>query len=149
MLTGLWTIGIKVPDLERELTFHRALGNEVVLDERLEIDGVEYRIPLVRMGDKYLHLAEQMVYERELGVQLPYGPTHLVYVTDSFDADVSQALEAGATEIRKRAEVSAQFGERKVAFLKSPGGWIFEIAKIHRHGVPEVIFQRNRNSSSP
>ena len=39
MLHGLWTIGIKVPDLEAELAFHRAIGNEVVLDETLTIDG--------------------------------------------------------------------------------------------------------------
>ena len=52
MLTGLWTIGIKVPDLERELTFHRQMGHSVVLDETLEVDGKKFRIPLIRMGDK-------------------------------------------------------------------------------------------------
>jgi hypothetical protein len=138
MLKGLWTIGVKVPDLERELTFHRALGNAIVLDETLNIDGVDYRIPLVRMGDKYLHLAERMVYERELGIDLPFGPTHLVYISTDFEADVDRALAAGAMTIREPAEVSAGFGERKVAFLRSPSGWIFEIAKIYRHGVPEV-----------
>jgi hypothetical protein len=138
MLKGLWTIGVKVPDLERELAFHRALGNALVLDETLTINGIDYRIPLVRMGDKYLHLAERMVYERELGIELPYGPTHLVYVSDDFESDVSRALAAGATAVREPVEVSAQFGERKVAFLQSPSGWIFEIAKIYRHGVPDV-----------
>jgi len=138
MLKGLWTIGVKVPSLEQELAFHRTLGNEVVLDETLRIDGVDYRIPLVRMADKYLHLAERMVYEAQLGIELPYGPTHLVYVSDDFDADVNRALGAGATAIRPPAEVSAQFGERRVAFLRSPSGWIFEIAKIYRHGVPDV-----------
>lgn len=141
MLTGLWTIGVKVPDLETELAFQRGIGSEIVLDETLTIDGAEYRIPLVKMGDKYLHLAERMVYERDLCIDLPYGPTHLVYVSNDFDVDVNRALAAGAQSIREPAEVAAQFGERKVAFLRSPGGWIFEIAKIHRHGVPEVILQ--------
>jgi hypothetical protein len=138
MLHGLWTIGIKVPDLEEELAFHRAIGNEVVLDEKLSIDGQSYRIPLVRMGDKYLHLAEKMVYETQLGVELPYGPTHLVYISDSFDEDVARILAAGATAIRDPAEVSAGFGDRRVAFFRSPSGWIFEVAKIYRHGVPKV-----------
>lgn len=141
MLTGLWTIGVKVPDLETELAFQRGIGSEIVLDETLTIDGAEYRIPLVKMGDKYLHLAERMVYERDLCIDLPYGPTHLVYVSNDFDVDVNRALVAGAQAIREPVEVSAQFGERKVAFLRSPSGWIFEIAKIRRHGVPEVIFQ--------
>ena len=139
MLQGLWTIGIKVPDLERELSFHEAAGNQIVLDETLTIDGSEYRIPLVKMGDKYLHLAETMVYERALGVTLPYGPTHLVYVSDDFDADVERCLLAGATQIREPVEVTAGFGDRKVAFFRSPSGWIFEVAKIYRHRVPEVM----------
>jgi catechol 2,3-dioxygenase-like lactoylglutathione lyase family enzyme len=138
MLQGLWTIGIKVPDLEAELAFHRAIGNKVVLDETLTIDGQRFRIPLVKMGDKYLHLAETMVYETQLGVELPYGPTHLVYLSDAFEEDVARILAAGATAIREPAEVSAGFGDRKVAFFRSPSGWIFEVAKIYRHGVPEV-----------
>jgi hypothetical protein len=139
MLRGLWTIGVKVPDLERELEFHRAVGNEVVLDETLTIDGVDYRIPLVKMGDKYLHLSERMVYEHQLGVTLPYGPTHLVYVSDDFENDVQRFLDAGAAAIREPVEVSAGFGDRKVAFFCAPSGWIFEVAKIYRHRVPEVI----------
>jgi hypothetical protein len=138
MLTGLWTIGIKVPDLERELAFHRQMGNPIVLDETLKFDGEDFRIPLVKMGDKYLHLAEIMVYERLLGTSLPFGVTHLVYMTNSFDQDVAKALASGATEIRPAAEVSAGFGERKVAFLRAPSGWIFEIIHITRNLVPEV-----------
>ena len=139
MLTGLWTIGVKVPDLEAELAFHRAAGNEIVLDETLSIDGIDYRVPLVKMGDKYLHLAERMVYEDQMGIELAYGPVHLVYISDSFDSDVSRFLAAGATAIREPLEVAAGFGERKVAFLRSPSGWIFEVAKIYRHGVPNVV----------
>ena len=139
MLRGLWTIGIKVSDLERELEFHRAIGNEIVVDETLTIDGVDYRVPLVKMGDKYLHLAERMVYEAQLGVTLPYGPSHLVYVSDDFENDVERFLRAGAEAIREPVDVSAGFGDRKVAFFRSPSGWIFEVAKIYRHRVPEVI----------
>ena len=139
MLQGLWTIGVKVPDLERELQFHRAVGNEIVLDETLTIDGADYRIPLVKMGDKYLHLAERMVYEGQLGVTLPYGPAHLVYVSDDFENDVERFLRGGAEAIREPVDVSAGFGDRRVAFFRSPSGWIFEVAKIYRHRVPEVI----------
>ena len=90
MLTGLWTIGIKVPSLERELAFHRQMGNEIVLDETLEFYGEHFRLPLVKMVDKYLHLAEKMVYEGILGESLPFGVTHLAYVSNSFDARCCQ-----------------------------------------------------------
>ena len=138
MLTGLWTIGIKVPDLERELEFHRQIGNEIVLDETLELDGEFFRVPLVKMGDKYLHLAEKMVYEDWLGKTLPYGMTHLVYMSSSLAQDVAKAITAGAVMMRDIADVSAGFGERRVAFLTSPSGWIFEIIEIKKNLVPEV-----------
>lgn len=139
MLKGLWTTGIKVPNLELELQFHRDIGNEIVLDETLHIDGIDYRVPLIKMGDKYIHLAEKMVYENELGIDLPYGPVHLVYISDDFEADLEKVQAAGATAIREPAEVSAGFGDRRVAFFRSPSGWIFEIAQIYRHRVPEVV----------
>jgi len=138
MLTGLWTIGIKVPDLERELAFQKGLGTEVVLDETLHVNGGSYRLPLIRMGDKYLHLAEKMVYEALLEASLPYGITHLVYRSDSFDADLNAALDAGAVKLGDVAVVEAGFGKRRVAFLRAPSGYIFEIIEVLVNLVPEV-----------
>jgi len=138
MLNGLWTIGIKVPDLERELAFHRSLGNSIVLDETLELDGERYRIPLVRMGDKYLHLAEKMVYERLLEQELPFGIAHVVYRSDRFDEDVERALSSDASLIGDVTVVSAGFGQRRVAFFRAPSGWIFEVIEILKNLVPEV-----------
>lgn len=138
MLTKLWTVGVKVRDLEQELAFHRGLGNEIVLDESLEFEGEQYRIPLVRMGDKYLHLSEKMVYEKLLDRPLAYGLAHLVYRSDSFDADLERAIQTGATNLCAVAEISAGFGKRRVAFLRAPGGWMFEIAEIISNLVPEV-----------
>lgn len=137
-LKGLWTIGIKVKNLERELEFHQSIGNQIVLDEELVVDGDAYRIPLVKMGDKYLHLAEVMVYEKELDYELPRGITHLVYISDDFAADVKRFEQAGCQHIFEPTKVSAGFGDRKVAFFRTPNGWICEVAKIYRHGVPEV-----------
>ena len=138
MLTGLWTIGIKVPSLERELAFHRQMGNEIVLDEILELDGESFRLPLIKMGDKYIHVAEKMAYESFLDEPLPYGMTHVVYISNRFDEDVAKAIESGAVALREPAEVKAEFGERRVAFLRAPSGWIFEIIEIKRNLVPEV-----------
>ena len=138
MLTGLWTIGIKVPSLEKELAFHRQMGNEIVLDEILELDGERFRLPLIKMGDKYLHVAEKMAYESLLDEPLPYGMTHLVYTSNRFDEDLAKAIESGAVAVREPADIKAEFGERRVAFLRAPSGWIFEIIEIKRNLVPEV-----------
>jgi catechol 2,3-dioxygenase-like lactoylglutathione lyase family enzyme len=138
MLTRLWTIGIKVPNLEKELAFHRSMGNPLVLDETLEVGGEGFRVPLIRMGDKYIHLAEKMVYESLLDRPLPFGITHVVYRSDKFEEDVRRASESGARLLRDVAIISAGFGERRVAFFTTPSGWIFEIIEVLRDLVPEV-----------
>jgi len=138
MLTGLWTAGIKVPDLEKELAFQEAIGSTVVLDDTIVFEGESFRIPLLRMGDKYLHLAEKMVYERMLPEPLPCGIVHLVYMSDSFERDVEGAISAGAACFIGPSEITAGFGRRNVAFLRAPGGYIFEIIEILENRVPPV-----------
>jgi hypothetical protein len=138
-LKGLWTCGTKVPDIDRELRFHRDLGNAVVLDETIESGGEKFRLPLVRMADKYIHVLDKAVYEDALGEAIPYGICHLVYVSANFEQDVEIAKKAGARMIGEVAHITAQFGERKVAFFRAPGGWNFEFLKIIRNLVPEVV----------
>ena len=139
MLKGLWTVGLKVKNLEEEIKFHRQLGNEIVLDEEIPVERDIYRVVLVKMADKYLHLAEKTVYEKCLDNPLPYGVVHLVYISDDFDRDIEMFEGAGATHIIPPLDVSAGFGERRVAFLLTPNGWVCEVAKIYRHAVPEVV----------
>jgi hypothetical protein len=138
MLTGLWCIGIKVRDLERELAFHRAMGHEIVLDESFEYNGEMFRVPLIKMGDKYLSLTEKLIYERTLGEARPVGSSHLVYISNTFDQDVAKALASGAESLGDVGHITAGFGERRVAFMRAPGGWIFEICEIIHNLVPEV-----------
>ena len=138
-LKGLWTCGTKVPDIDRELKFHRDFGNEIILDETIESGGRKFRLPLVRMADKYIHVLDKAVYEDDLGEVIPYGICHLVYVSTNFEEDVGICEKAGARPIGEVAHITAQFGERLVAFFRAPGGWNFEILKMIQNLVPEVI----------
>lgn len=138
MLTGLWTVGIKVPNLELELDFHKRLGNPVILDDTIEFEGEQYRIPLIRIGDKYAHIAERMVYERLLDKPLPYGIVHLVYKSEAIETDVALAKASGAQAFIDLTTIRAGFGTRRVAFFKAPSGYIFEIIEILENLVPEV-----------
>jgi catechol 2,3-dioxygenase-like lactoylglutathione lyase family enzyme len=138
-LTGLWTCGTKVPDIDRELAYHRKLGNKIVLDEIIESGGKEFRLPLIKMADKYIHVLDEAVYEDDLGATIPYGICHLVYASSNFEEDVEICKKAGARPVGEIAHIKAQFGERMVAFFRAPGGWNFEILKIIKNLVPEVI----------
>jgi catechol 2,3-dioxygenase-like lactoylglutathione lyase family enzyme len=132
----IWTLGVKVPHLDREIEFVRALGGELVLDDVIPFAGREHRIPLVRLGDKYVHLAEQMVYEQWLENPLANGLCHVVFEVENLDEMRSRARAAGAEEIIPAAHVSAGFGAREVAFLRSPGGMLFELVRILDAKVP-------------
>lgn len=138
-LKGLWTCGTKVPDIDRELKFHRELGNQIVLDETIESHGQKFRLPLVKMADKYIHVLDKAVYEDDLDETIPYGICHLVYISTNFEEDVKICKEAGAKPVGEVAHITAQFGERLVAFFRAPGGWNFEILKMIRNLVPEVV----------
>jgi hypothetical protein len=138
MWNRLWTIGVKVPDLNRELEMHARLGNAVILDETVAFAGKSYRLPLLRVADKYMHLGERMIYEDALGLNLPCGIVHLVYTTGDFASEVRAAEDAGAYMLLDPAEIIGGFGRRKIAFFRSPGGMIFEIIEILENRVPEV-----------
>jgi catechol 2,3-dioxygenase-like lactoylglutathione lyase family enzyme len=134
----IWTLGAKVRDLDREIAFVEDVGGALVLDDRIPFEGAEFRVPLLRLGDKYLHIAEQMVYERRLERPLPDGLCHVVFQVDDLGRAREAALAGGATEIAPVSRVTAGFGTREVAFLRSPGGILFEFIRVIVNAVPEL-----------
>ena len=144
MLTRLWCVGMKVADLDQELEFHRRLGNEIVLDEYIEAGEVRFRQPLVKMGDRFLQLMEETLYEKELDQPLPVGPAHLVYVSDNWDEDVVKAIAAGGRQLIEPVQITAGFGERKLTFIRAPSGWNFEIFRMIQDFVVDVPKYKSR-----
>jgi catechol 2,3-dioxygenase-like lactoylglutathione lyase family enzyme len=132
----IWTLGAKVADLDREVAFIRAIGGELLIDDHIPFQGETFRVPLLRFGDKYLHIAERMVYEGELPAPLGNGLCHVVFVVDDLEAARERALAAGAHEITAPTRVSAGFGSREVGFFRSPGGILFELIQILEDKVP-------------
>ena len=138
VIMKLWALGAKVEDVDREVGFLTSLGGRLVLDEVLPFDNKGYRLPLVRFGDKYLHVGEAMVYEDRLPEPLGRGFCHVVMKVADLAPARHAALENGATEVVPVARIDAQFGVREVAFLRSPGGLLIELAEMSEQRVPEV-----------
>ncbi len=132
----MWNIAGKVPDLEAEIAFIKGVGGIVLLDNILRVDDRDFRVVLMKWGDKYLHLFEKAVYEHHLEAPLSNGLCHVVFEVPNLADARQRALEAGARELMPPAFVSSGFGTRDVAFLQSPGGILFEFAEIHEHKVP-------------
>ena len=98
MSKRLWNIGMKCPDLEAEVAFHRAMGHEIVIEkETVVIEGKEQSQALIRVGDKYLVVAEHWGLEMALSEPLAYGATHMSHSVDDLDAEIEAALAGGAT----------------------------------------------------
>jgi hypothetical protein len=134
----MWNVAAKVENVDREIAFIHALGGALILDEIMEVDGRNFRVVLMKWGDKYLHLFENAVYEHRLGRVLPNGLCHTVFEVDDLNGLRQTALDAGAKEPLPKTSVSAGFGTRDVVFLESPGGILFELIKVHEHRVPEL-----------
>ena len=134
----LWNVAAKVPQLDAEISFIKTMGGHVLVDEVLRFDETDFRVVLLKWGDKYLHLFEKAVYEDRLDAPRPYGLCHVVFEVDDIEELRNRALKAGAREQMPKAFVSAGFGTRDVVFLQSPGGILFELIKVHEHRVPEL-----------
>ena len=132
----MWNIAGKVKNLEAEIAFIQANGGSLLLDNLVRVEEHDYRVILMKWGDKYLHLFEKAVYEHHLEEPLSNGLCHVVFEVPSLAEARKRALDAGARELMPPAFVSSGFGTRDVAFLQSPGGILFEFAEIHEHKVP-------------
>jgi hypothetical protein len=136
----VWTLGVKVTDTDRELAFLDGIGGRLIIDDVVPFGGATYRAPLVRLGDKYLHVLNSGVYESESALERPLEPglMHVVYRVDDIGAHTTRALQAGATQLTQQRRVSAGFGTRDVVALRSPGGMIFEYIQVHEDRMPEL-----------
>jgi len=134
----IWNVAAKVANLDREIDFVNGIGGKTVLDEMLEIEGRTYRVALMQIADKYLHLFEEAVYENQLEGPLQNGLCHVVFEVGDLHTARKRALDSGAVEVMPAQFISAGFGTRDVAFFRSPGGFLFEFAEIHEHKVPEL-----------
>ena len=134
----IWNVAAKVPKLDAEISFIKTMGGHVLVDEVLRFDDQDFRVVLLKWGDKYLHLFEKAVYEHRLDAPRPYGLCHVVFEVDDLEELRERALGAGAREPMPKSFVSAGFGTRDVVFLQSPGGILFELIKVHEHRVPEL-----------
>ena len=130
---------MKCHNLQEEIEFNRKMGHEIVVErETVQIGGEPQYQALVRVGDKYLVLAEKWGLEKSLPQGLSYGATHMSHSVDDVDAAIKTALGAGATLLHGPDEIEGGFGRRRVACFRSPGGLVFCLFQVIENRVPEV-----------
>ena len=130
MIKELWNVGLKVTDLDREVAFLREVGASLVLRERVSMVGEEREYAILMLGGVRMLLFETVVFEKLVSGGVRPGLTHAVYEVDSLDAEYARISALGTEVLVEPTEVSAAFGRRRLAFFRSPGGFVFEVMQV-------------------
>jgi catechol 2,3-dioxygenase-like lactoylglutathione lyase family enzyme len=130
MIKELWNVGLKVNDLDGEVAFLREVGATLVLRERVAMVGEEREYAIIVLGGVRMLLFETVVFENLVSGGVRPGLTHAVYEVDDLDAEYTRIHALGAEVLIEPTEVSAAFGRRRLAFFRSPGGFVFEVMQV-------------------
>jgi catechol 2,3-dioxygenase-like lactoylglutathione lyase family enzyme len=130
VIKDLWNIGVKVADLGREIDFLQNVGAEVVLRDRLSFAGEDREYAVLMLGGVRMLLFDSVVFQDRIEGGVRPGLTHAVYEVDDLDAEFARIRDLGADVLIEPTSVGAGFGARRIAFFRSPGGFVFEIMQV-------------------
>ncbi|MBV9635867.1 MAG: VOC family protein [Methylobacteriaceae bacterium] len=130
MIKDLWNIGLKVTNLDREVAFMTGVGAEVLLRDRLATaeGGRDYAV--LTLGGTRMLLFESVIFEDRIQEGVRPGLTHAVYEVDDLDGEYARIRALGAEVLIEPKDIAAGFGSRRIAFFRSPGGFVFEIMQV-------------------
>jgi predicted enzyme related to lactoylglutathione lyase len=126
----LWNIGIKVGDVRHEVDYFVAAGGRLLLHERLATPDGEFEYALMEFGGTRLFLTPKTVFDDKLQQPAPQGLTHAVFEVEDCDKTLSELVAIGTEVLIAPIEVAAGLGSRRLAFCRSPGGFVFEVLQI-------------------
>ena len=135
MIKDLWNIGVKVADLDREVDFLRDVGAEIVLRDRLSFAGKEREYAVLTLGGVRMLFFNSVVFEDRLEDGVQPGLSHAVYEVDDLDTEYARIRDLGAEVLIEPTSVGAGFGSRRIAFFRSPGGFVFEIMQVLERAI--------------
>ena len=131
MNATLWNIGMKVDDIDSEITFWENIEGKLILRETFTTpDGEEADYAFVDFGGTRIFLTPKTVFEDKLDHKLTPGLTHAVFEVEDLDQEYERLTALGLEVLVERVEISAAFGSRRLAFFRSPNGMVFELLQI-------------------
>lgn len=131
MEASLWNIGMKVDDIDSEISFWEEIGAKLVLREKFTApDGEEADYAFLDFGGTRIFLTPKTVFEDKLGYKQMPGLTHAVFEVEDLDREYERLTGMGLEVLVDKVEISAGFGSRRLAFFRSPNGMVFEVLQI-------------------
>jgi catechol 2,3-dioxygenase-like lactoylglutathione lyase family enzyme len=126
----LWNIGIRVADIEKEVSYFKALGAVLRVQETLATKDGQFEYALLDFGGTRLFLTPKTVFEHALPEPPSDGLTHAVFEVEDVDATLRELVAQGTEILVSPMEIEARLGSRRLAFCRSPGGVVFEVMQI-------------------
>jgi predicted enzyme related to lactoylglutathione lyase len=126
----LWNIGVRVADLEKEVSYFKALGAVLRIQENLATNDGQFEYALLDFGGTRLFLTPKTVFEDTLPESLRDGLTHVVFEVKDVDTTVKELTAKGTEVLIAPMEIDAG-----LAFCRSPGGVVFEVMQIRTNRV--------------
>lgn len=131
----LWNIGIRVANLEKEISYFKALGAVLRVQEKLATRNGQFEYALLDFAATRLFLTPKTVFEHALPESLRDGLTHAVFEVKDVDAALQELVAQGTEVLIPPMEIDAGLGSRRLAFCRSPGGVVFEVMQIRVNRV--------------
>ncbi len=131
----LWNIGIRVADIEKEVSYFKALGAVLRVQETLATKDGQFEYALLDFGGTRLFLTPKTVFEHALPEPPSDGLTHAVFEVEDVDATLRELVAQGTEILVSPMEIEARLGSRRLAFCRSPGGVVFEVMQIRVNRV--------------
>lgn len=131
----LWNIGIRVADVEKEISYFKALGAVLRVQEKLATRNGQFEYALLDFAATRLFLTPKTVFEHALPESLRDGLTHAVFEVKDVDAALQELVAQGTEVLIPPMEIDAGLGSRRLAFCRSPGGVVFEVMQIRVNRV--------------
>jgi catechol 2,3-dioxygenase-like lactoylglutathione lyase family enzyme len=122
----IWNLGIKVRDIDAELAFLAACGATGIERGVIATDHGDHPFGMGFLGRERLLLFNEVVYADALPEPMKTGLAHAVYQVDDVARVLARFRVNGVAPIWGPVDLATPFGRRRVVFLRSPSGFVFE-----------------------
>jgi catechol 2,3-dioxygenase-like lactoylglutathione lyase family enzyme len=122
----LWNLGVKVGDLDAELSFFERCGATQIQKGTIPTAKGEEAFGMAFLGEQRLLLFPRVIYQDALAEPMKGGLAHAVFEVQDVEDGIERYRKRGVSPMWGPETLSTPFGRRRIVFFRSPSGFIFE-----------------------